>query len=71
MFEFLADRGIVFDFYVNEYSVPIYSNLSMINKLKIDSAINGVRYVRLDELKSISLADLKGKSLREISREYI
>lgn len=71
MFEFLVDRGIVFDFYVNEYSVPIYSNLSMINKFKIDSAINGVRYVRLDELKSISLADLKGKSLREISREYI
>lgn len=71
MQEFLVDRYIEMDFCISEYAIPIYTNLNMSNKIKLDSAMNGLRYKRPNEIKAIKLVDLKGKTMRELCREYI
>lgn len=67
---FNVDRGVSMAFIVKMSPTPIYSSrIIMINKIKIDSRMNYRRKRRLEEYKTIRLATLKGRTLRDISIE--
>lgn len=70
LIDFYLDRGIEMDFVIKSSATPIYINTAnMINRLRVDSKANYLRYRRLEEIKAIKLVDLKGRTLSDISIE--
>lgn len=68
--DFYVDRNIEMDFIIKSNAIPIYiNNTIMTNKLKINSTMNYRRYRRIEEIKSFTLAELKNRTLDDISIE--
>lgn len=68
--DFVIDRSIDMIFIVKPNAMPIYiNNISMNNKIKINSSMNYYRYRRLEEYKTVTLATLKDRTLDDLSIE--